>query len=71
MLTLDEFTDAIRRVAPQAIEDAAMADLIGRLDEDGDGQITIEEWLNFCVAESADPEGCVVGGHGAEGDLRY
>ena len=62
VLTLDEFSDAIRRVAPQTIDDVAMAGLIERLDRDGDGKITIEEWLDFCVSESVSPTRCDDGG---------
>ena len=49
VLTVSEFEDAMKRVAPQEIDEVAMQQLIRELDQNGDKIITVEEWLDFCV----------------------
>ena len=64
VLTVEEFADAMKRVAPHDIDDASMASLVGRLDANGDGLIVIEEWLSFCLAQAQELSG--VGRAGAD-----
>ena len=52
VLTTGEFADAMSRVSPNEIDEAAMARLVQKLDANGDGLILIDEWLRFCVDEA-------------------
>ncbi len=53
-LTTAEFASALRRVAPYEIGDDTMARVVERIDRNGDGIVSIEEWLADCQRRFVD-----------------
>ena len=48
VLTIEEFRSALARMAPAPVEELAVQRIVSELDINGDGEIDIEEWIDFC-----------------------